>query len=104
LVVIAVFAPVAFMKGIMGQFFRQFGMTICFAMAISLFDALTIAPMLSAYFAGTAHIGERKGVWGATVGRALSAFDRFQNRLEGWYERLITYSIKKPLRVLGLAL
>lgn len=50
LTVIAVFGPIGFLKGVTGQFFRQFGLTICFAMAISLFDALTIAPMLSAYF------------------------------------------------------
>jgi HAE1 family hydrophobic/amphiphilic exporter-1 len=52
LVVIAVFLPVGFLSGTVGQFMRQFGLTMCFIMAISLFDALTIAPMLSAYFAG----------------------------------------------------
>lgn len=53
--VIAVFGPLGFLKGVTGQFFKQFGLTVCFAMAISLFDALTIAPMLSAYFAGSKH-------------------------------------------------
>jgi HAE1 family hydrophobic/amphiphilic exporter-1 len=48
LAVISVFGPVAFLSGVVGQFFKQFGATICFAMAISLFDALTVAPMLSA--------------------------------------------------------
>ncbi|MCA6072547.1 MAG: efflux RND transporter permease subunit [Endomicrobium sp.] len=47
--VIAVFLPVAFLSGIMGQFFREFGLTVVFAMVISILDALTIAPMLSAY-------------------------------------------------------
>ena len=51
-VVIAVFLPVGFLSGTVGTFLSQFGLTMCFAMAISLFDALTIAPMLSAYFAG----------------------------------------------------
>lgn len=50
--VIAVFGPIGFLKGIVGQFFRQFGLSVCFVMAISLFDAITMAPMLSAYFAG----------------------------------------------------
>jgi HAE1 family hydrophobic/amphiphilic exporter-1 len=49
--VIAVFGPIAFLDGVVGQFFKQFGLTVCFAMLISLFDALTMAPMLSAYFA-----------------------------------------------------
>lgn len=47
--VIAVFLPVAFMSGLIGQFFKEFGLTVVFAMAISVLDALTIAPMLSAY-------------------------------------------------------
>ena len=36
-VIIAVFMPIAFLKGMVGQFFRQFGLTVCFAMVISLF-------------------------------------------------------------------
>lgn len=47
--VIAVFLPVGFMSGLIGQFFKEFGLTVVFAMFISLLDALTIAPMLSAY-------------------------------------------------------
>jgi hydrophobe/amphiphile efflux-1 (HAE1) family protein len=47
--VIAVFLPVGFMSGIVGQFFKEFGLTVVFAMFISALDALTIAPMLSAY-------------------------------------------------------
>jgi HAE1 family hydrophobic/amphiphilic exporter-1 len=52
LTIIAVFLPIGFLEGIMGRFFKQFGLTVVFAMCISLFDALTIAPLLSAYFAG----------------------------------------------------
>lgn len=47
--VIAVFLPVGFMSGMIGQFFKEFGLTVVFAMFISVLDALTIAPMLSAY-------------------------------------------------------
>ncbi|MDR1087619.1 MAG: efflux RND transporter permease subunit [Endomicrobium sp.] len=47
--VMAVFLPVAFLSGIMGRFFKEFGLTVVFAMIISVIDALTIAPMLSAY-------------------------------------------------------
>ncbi len=45
--VVAVFVPVAFMKGIIGRFFYQFGMTVVFAVLISLFIAFTVDPMLS---------------------------------------------------------
>lgn len=68
-VVIAVFLPVGFLGGTVGKFLGQFGLTMCFAMVISLFDALTIAPMLSAYFAGKAE--HEKGKVGYSLGGAL---------------------------------
>lgn len=46
----AVFLPVAFMQGIVAQFFRQFGLTIAVAVLISLAVAFTLDPMLSARF------------------------------------------------------
>lgn len=50
LTVVAVFMPIAFVEGIVGQFFRQFGITISAAVIISLFVAFTLDPMLSARF------------------------------------------------------
>lgn len=44
----AVFVPVAFMEGIIGRFFYQFGLTVAFSVAVSLFVAFTLTPMLSA--------------------------------------------------------
>jgi HAE1 family hydrophobic/amphiphilic exporter-1 len=48
--VLAVFLPVAYAEGIIGRFFVDFGLTVSIAMAISFFESLTMAPMLSAYF------------------------------------------------------
>jgi len=45
--IIAVFIPVAFMKGIVGRFFYQFGITVAFAVLVSLFVSFTLDPMLS---------------------------------------------------------
>ncbi|HTA93051.1 MAG TPA: efflux RND transporter permease subunit [Polyangiaceae bacterium] len=50
LTIVAVFLPIAFVKGIVGQFFRQFGITISAAVVISLFVAFTLDPMLSSRF------------------------------------------------------
>jgi hydrophobic/amphiphilic exporter-1 (mainly G- bacteria), HAE1 family len=94
--VLAVFGPIAFLQGVVGQFFKQFGLTICFAMCISLFDALTVAPMLSAYFAGGSHKISTKGLWGGTVGRLLLAFSRFQDWLENRYEKLLRFTLAHP--------
>jgi HAE1 family hydrophobic/amphiphilic exporter-1 len=46
--IVVVFVPVAFMEGIIGRFFYQFGMTVAFSVVISLFVAFTLTPMLSA--------------------------------------------------------
>ena len=48
---VAVFVPVAFMPGIVGQFFKQFGITISAAVLISLFVSFTLDPMLSSLLA-----------------------------------------------------
>jgi HAE1 family hydrophobic/amphiphilic exporter-1 len=98
LAVIAVFGPLGFLKGVVGQFFKQFGLTVVFAMAISLFDALTIAPMLSAYFAGGKHDPEveRKSLWGRSIGATLRGFNRFQDRLEDSYEKFLRLALLRP--------
>jgi HAE1 family hydrophobic/amphiphilic exporter-1 len=101
LAVIAVFAPVGFISGVIGQFLRQFGLTVCFAMLISLFDALTIAPMLSAFFAGKVeHLEEKTG----PIAAMLKAFDRFQTWLENRYEGVIKWVIIHPLKTLAISL
>lgn len=48
--IVAVFAPVSFMGGIAGQYFKQFGLTVSIAVLFSLLVARLITPMLAAYF------------------------------------------------------
>ena len=48
--ILAVFIPISFLSGVIGQFFREFGLTVAFALIVSLVDAFTSAPMLSAYW------------------------------------------------------
>ena len=48
--IVAIFLPVAFMKGIIGKYFYQFGMTISVAVLLSLFEALTLTPMRCSQF------------------------------------------------------
>jgi HAE1 family hydrophobic/amphiphilic exporter-1 len=100
--VISVFAPIGFLSGVVGQFFKEFGLTICFAMLISLFDALTMAPMLSAYFAGAHSAGPKW--WAASVGKVLKAFDRFQTYLEDTYAAFLRKAINYPILIIGSAL
>lgn len=106
LTVIAVFGPIAFLDGVVGQFFKEFGLTVCFALIISLFDALTMAPMLSAYFAGKiehhepGHVKVKKGFYDHTLGALLEFFNQFQNWLEDIYVGVLKFTLKRPLIIL----
>jgi HAE1 family hydrophobic/amphiphilic exporter-1 len=102
LTVIAVFGPVAFLKGVVGQFFKQFGFVICFAMLISLFDALTIAPMLSAYFASKTAHGE-KGFFERIFAPILDRFEIIQRRMEDYYEATLKAVMKRPGKAIGIS-
>src|ERR1700687_5892731 len=78
LVLVAVFVPVAFFPGTTGILFRQFALTIAFSIAISAFNALTLAPVLSAIFLG--HHRER------AQGRFFRAFNRVVTAGTNWYQ------------------
>ncbi len=74
LAIIAIFLPVAFMKGIIGKFFFQFGVTISVATALSLLEALTLAPMRCSQFLT---VGERKTIFGRSVEQSFQLFAQF---------------------------
>ncbi|MGH9391902.1 MAG: efflux RND transporter permease subunit, partial [Vicinamibacteria bacterium] len=71
--IIAIFLPVAFMKGIIGRFFFQFGVTISVAVALSLLEALTLTPMRCSRFLD---VGERRDRLGAAVERMFASASR----------------------------
>lgn len=96
--VLSVFGPVGFLTGVVGQFFREFAFTICIAMVISLYDSLTIAPMLSAYFAGS-HKSRGNFVYRWTLGLLVDGFEKIQQGIEWIYERVLKFSIRMPLAI-----
>ncbi len=79
--IVAVFVPVAFMKGLIGRFFYQFGITVAWAVLISLFVSFTLTPMLSSRFLA---IPERHGVIFRMIERWLDALDRRYRHLLAW--------------------
>lgn len=101
--VLAVFGPIAFISGVVGQFLKQFGMTVCFALIISMFDAITIAPMMSAYFAGKVvphGAAPTNTFYGRTVGKVLFWFNIFQEKLEDFYVKVLKVTLKNPIKVI----
>ncbi|NBD10496.1 efflux RND transporter permease subunit [Corallococcus silvisoli] len=96
---VAVFIPVAFMPGIVGQFFKQFGITISVAVLISLFISFTLDPMLSARFAKARKPGEEHQE--AAVFRALR---RFLEATEAVYSRILGWVLRHKWATAGLTL
>jgi hydrophobic/amphiphilic exporter-1 (mainly G- bacteria), HAE1 family len=80
--IVAVFVPVAFMEGMVGQFFYEFGLTVAFAVLLSLFVSFTLTPMLSARML-TAHHGEATGV-SALIERGLTGLENGYRRVIRW--------------------
>ncbi len=97
--IIAVFVPVAFMRGIVGQFFYEFGITVAFAVLVSLFVSFTLDPMLSSRWYDPAIAGGRR----RGLSRVLEVFDRQFERLHGVYETAIRFSLRHRAAVLGIA-
>lgn len=75
--VIAIFLPVAFMSGIIGKYFTQFGVTISFAVFLSLIESLTITPMRCAEFV---HHGARSTRLGVAFENSLLALTSFYDK------------------------
>jgi HAE1 family hydrophobic/amphiphilic exporter-1 len=99
--IVAVFVPVAFMKGIVGRFFFQFGMTVAFAVLVSLFISFTLDPMLSSRWhdPAIAARGKRRG-----LGKILERFNSGFERVAEGYRRVIGWALDHRKTVLGLAL
>jgi HAE1 family hydrophobic/amphiphilic exporter-1 len=96
LVLVAVFVPVAFFPGTTGILFRQFALTIAFSIAISAFNALTLAPSLAAIFLAGPH--RQKWWW-------LQKFDDGMGLLTRGYQALLHHVLeyKFVMAVLFLA-
>jgi hydrophobe/amphiphile efflux-1 (HAE1) family protein len=82
--IIAIFLPIAYMKGVIGKYFYQFAVTISVAVFLSLVEALTLTPMRCAQF--ISHTNKRTR-FGQMIDDAFSWFERF-------YERLLPLVIK----------
>jgi HAE1 family hydrophobic/amphiphilic exporter-1 len=91
--IVAIFLPVAFMKGIIGKFFFQFGVTISVAVLISLLEALTLAPMRLS----------RMLEVGARANRLEQAVNLGFARLAAGYQRLLLPALKHRKLVLAVA-
>ncbi|MFQ1044177.1 efflux RND transporter permease subunit [Acinetobacter sp. NIOH-H-8] len=91
LTIVAVFLPVAFMGGIIGRFFYQFGVTVSTAVLISMFVSFTLDPMLSAHWA------EKKKDPNKKPGRIKRFFNWISGKLDNLshvYEKLLKLALR----------
>ncbi|MCC7257340.1 MAG: efflux RND transporter permease subunit, partial [Gammaproteobacteria bacterium] len=98
LVLTAVFVPTAFLGGIAGEMFRQFGLTVATATAISVVNSLTLSPALGAVLLRShdAPPGAFDRWWDRTLGVAFSAFNRGYDAFAQRYVGLVGHLVRRP--------
>jgi len=91
---VAVFTPVAFIKGIIGRYFFEFGITVAVSVMISLFVALTLTPMLCSRFL---RIKEKQG-------KISSAIEKLIKKLQETYGAVLGFSLRHKFIIILIAL
>jgi multidrug efflux pump len=94
LAVVAIFAPVIFMEGVIGKFFLQFGVTLCVAVLLSYLEAITLAPARTSQLLSTSR--EHRGRLGQTIDRGFDAMAR-------GYSRVLALGLRRPVTILAIA-
>jgi len=98
--IVAVFVPVAFMAGIIGKFFFQFGITVAVAVLVSLFVSFTLDPMLSAIWRDPPENRFRYVPWlGRVMGRIEDGVEWAHHR----YGVLLEWALVNRKKVLAIA-
>ena len=99
LVMMAVFIPVSFISGTSGIFYRQFGLTMAIAIALSALNALTLSPALCAIFLKPHDENQKKKL--TFIDRFHTAFNTTYNTLLGKYKNAVLKQIHRPYLTLG---
>jgi multidrug efflux pump subunit AcrB len=92
LAILAIFLPVIFMKGIIGKFFFQFGITMSVAVLLSLLEALTLAPMRLSQF-----MSKKKKT------RLGNRMDIIMDYISVHYKELLSLCLDNRWKVIGLS-
>ena len=99
--IVAVFVPIAFMSGIIGRFFFQFGVTVAVAVLVSLFVSFTLDPMLSAVWHDPPGSRFRRMPW---LGRVMERVERFIEWMHEVYGGVLAWSLGHRKSVIAIAL
>ena len=99
--IVAVFVPIAFMSGIIGRFFFQFGMTVAVAVLVSLFISFTLDPMLSSVWHDPPGSRFRRVPW---LGRFMDRVERGIDAVHVLYGRILDWALGHRKSVVAIAL
>lgn len=99
--IVAVFVPIAFMKGIIGRFFLQFGITVAVAVLVSLFVSFTLDPMLSSVWRDPVKNRFKYLPW---LGRLMERIEHGIDRVHVWYGKILELALGWRKSTLTLAL
>lgn len=91
LAIVSVFLPVAFMGGIIGRFFYQFGVTVSSAVLLSMFVSFTLDPMLSSIWPDPDIHGRKKT---SLLGRLLDKFSDWLDSLGDVYVKVVRWALR----------
>lgn len=92
---VVVFVPIATMESIIGQFFKEFGMTVVYIMIFSILVSFTVTPMLSSQI-----LSDRKRQQGPFTRRFEAMFERFSQ----WYTHVLEWLLSGWVKRIGLGL
>jgi hydrophobic/amphiphilic exporter-1 (mainly G- bacteria), HAE1 family len=98
--IVAVFVPIAFMSGIIGKFFFQFGITVAVAVLVSLFVSFTLDPMLSAVWRDPAEGRFGRVPW---LGRLMGRIEDGVLWAHQRYGKLLEWALGNRKKVLAIA-
>ena len=90
--IVAVFLPIGFMGGIIGRFFKQFGVTVAFAVLLSMLVAFTLDPMLSSVWKDPDAQGARGR---GPIAWVLRRFQALMGWLEAGYVGLLRWGLRR---------
>jgi Cation/multidrug efflux pump len=101
---VVVFLPIAFMSGVIGQYFKQFGLTIVFATLFSLFISFTVTPMLASRF--LKHNAKGKEETSSKhknilLGRISGKVNKFMDIATESYKKMLIWSLNNRVKVLA---
>ena len=99
--IVAVFVPIAFMSGIIGRFFFQFGVTVAVAVLVSLFVSFTLDPMLSSVWHDPPGSRFRRVPW---LGRFMDRVERGIEWLHVLYGAVLEWGLGHRKSVIAIAL